>query len=163
RRLVVMLHGTGATAAWTRGETRLGDFAAAHGFLAAFPEGLPPDPDRPPHFLDNPPRWIPLPEHDRFDDLGFLTAVLDDAARPGRRAGAPPPRAARPGARLRPRLLQRGVDDVPAGDRGPGAAGGNRPGGGPAAGPAPPPQPGRADAVPGRRRRPADAAGRRAG
>jgi polyhydroxybutyrate depolymerase len=72
--LVIMLHGTGGTAAWTRDETGWGHHADAHGFLAAFPEGLPTDPDRPPQFLRNPPHW-------RDGDVEFLTAVLDDIPR----------------------------------------------------------------------------------
>ena len=45
---------------------------------------LPPDPDRPPKFMTNPPRWNdgsvpPTPElRSDADDVGFLTAVIDD-------------------------------------------------------------------------------------
>ena len=54
RPAVVLLPGTGGTAAWAADETRLPAFAAAAGFLLAIPEGLPPDPGRPPKFRTNP-------------------------------------------------------------------------------------------------------------
>jgi polyhydroxybutyrate depolymerase len=47
--------------------------AAREGFSLAIPEGLPPDPARPPKFLTNPQRWTEGPE-----DVEFLTAVIAD-------------------------------------------------------------------------------------
>jgi polyhydroxybutyrate depolymerase len=80
------------------------------GFALAIPEGLPPNPLQPPKFLTNPPRWNDGSESDQLpnepdasamvtglssspipdrDDVGFLTAVLDDVAN---RLGADPRR-----------------------------------------------------------------------
>jgi polyhydroxybutyrate depolymerase len=112
--LVVFLHGTGGTAEWADDEAGWSALAAKEGFALALPEGLPPDPARPPKFLTNPRRWnsgelrsaefgmrnedaasrssIP---HSEFrtpqscDDVGFLGAVIDDAIT---RAGADPSR-----------------------------------------------------------------------
>ncbi|MBX9580742.1 MAG: hypothetical protein K2X87_10580 [Gemmataceae bacterium] len=99
--LVVFLHGTGGTAEWADDETGWSALAGREGFALALPEGLPPDPARPPKFLTNPRRWndgrraegedgasVNLPPS-RADDVGFLRAVIDDAisrsqADPGR-------------------------------------------------------------------------------
>ncbi|MCX8037176.1 MAG: hypothetical protein N3D11_09065 [Candidatus Sumerlaeia bacterium] len=81
--IVLALHGKGETAAafmrnsgWTRK-------ANASGFLAVFPEALPPDPARAPQFFGNPPTWSDRPpppgrQSESADDLGFLAAVLDE-------------------------------------------------------------------------------------
>ncbi len=81
--MVLVLHGRADTAAafmrnsgWTRK-------ANASGFLAVFPEALPPDPTRAPQFFGNPPMWSdrpPLPgrQSESADDLDFLAAVLDE-------------------------------------------------------------------------------------
>lgn len=87
RPLVLLLPGAGATAAWADAETGWSALAAREGFALAVPEGLPPDPARPPKFLTNPPRWDDGPAdpgdwlHSDADDVGFLTAVIGDAVR----------------------------------------------------------------------------------
>ncbi len=79
---VVVLHGTGATAAWTLGETGWADKADREGFLVVLPDGLRPDLARPPHFVDNPQVWNDgspklVPNEPEGDDVGFLDAILD--------------------------------------------------------------------------------------
>jgi polyhydroxybutyrate depolymerase len=81
-RLVVLLHGTGATAAWADAETGGSRVAEREGFALALPQALPPHPDQPPKFLMNPPQWQ---DETGTEDLTFLAAVMDDAAR---RSGA---------------------------------------------------------------------------
>lgn len=82
--LVIVLHGTGGTADWAEDETGWSQTADQHGFLLAFPQGLPPNPALPPRFLSNPPRWndgatVPGdPLHSDTDDVAFLDALLDD-------------------------------------------------------------------------------------
>ena len=84
--LVLMLHGTGGSARLAIEETRLADFAARNGFAVAFPDGLPVNPDRPATFLSNPQRWNDGSTkpgdklHSANDDVGFLEAVIPDAA-----------------------------------------------------------------------------------
>ncbi|MGL6096920.1 MAG: alpha/beta hydrolase family esterase [Fimbriiglobus sp.] len=83
--LVVFLHGTGGTAAWADDETGWSAVAARDGFALAVPDGLSPNPEKPPKFLTNPQRWNDGslgPGHPLFtpsDDVGFLTAVIADA------------------------------------------------------------------------------------
>ncbi len=82
--LVVFLHGAGGTAAWADDETGWSRHAAHTGFALALPEGLPPDPGRPPKFLTNPQRWNdgspgPTGEPATADDVAFLAAVVADA------------------------------------------------------------------------------------
>jgi len=82
---VVVLHGTGATAGWTLGETGWADKADREGFLVVLPDGLRPDMAKPPHFLDNPQVWNDgspklVPHEPEADDVGFIDAVLDDVA-----------------------------------------------------------------------------------
>lgn len=94
RPLVIFLHGAGGTAAWADGETGWSALADSEGFALALPEGLPPDPDQPPKFLTNPPRWNdgsngPTGVPPTADDVAFLAAVIDDAIS---RAGADPRR-----------------------------------------------------------------------
>src|SRR5205085_10544906 len=81
RPLVVFLHGAGGTAAWADAETGWSVLAAREHFALALPEGLPPDPDRPPKFLTNPPRWNdgspgPTGAPSAADDVAFLAALL---------------------------------------------------------------------------------------
>jgi polyhydroxybutyrate depolymerase len=76
--LVMFLHGTGATADWADDETGWSRLAARERFALALPQALPPNPDQPPKFLTNPPRWQDVVG---TEDLTFLGAVLDDAAR----------------------------------------------------------------------------------
>lgn len=92
--LVVMLHGTGGSAAFAADETGWAGLADRAGFLVAFPDGLPVFPSQPPRFLTNPQRWndggtTPAdPFHTDTNDVAFLDAVVDDAvgrgADPGR-------------------------------------------------------------------------------
>jgi polyhydroxybutyrate depolymerase len=81
--VVVVLHGAGATAAWTLDETGLAEAARRHGFLAVLPEGSRLDPARPPGFLVNPQVWNDASPHARSvaDDVGFLDALLDELPR----------------------------------------------------------------------------------
>jgi polyhydroxybutyrate depolymerase len=83
---VLMLHGAGGTAAWTLGETGLADTADREGFLLVLPEGMRPDPSRPPGFLHNAQTWndgapYSLPDQPKPDDVAFVAAVLDDVGR----------------------------------------------------------------------------------
>jgi polyhydroxybutyrate depolymerase len=90
--LVLALHGMGAIAAWADPEARWSAHFTHIGFTLAVPDGLPPNREKPPKFLTNPPRW-----NDRGvkgqgsgtgeDDVAFLAAVVEDAAR---RAGTEP-------------------------------------------------------------------------
>jgi polyhydroxybutyrate depolymerase len=89
--LVVMLHGTGGSAAFAADETGWANFADRERFLVAFPDGLPVKPTSPPSFLTNPQRWNdgsarPTdgdPLHTDADDVSFLDAVIDDAVSRG--------------------------------------------------------------------------------
>jgi polyhydroxybutyrate depolymerase len=81
--VVLVLHGTGGTAAWTLGETGWGKTAEREGFLAVLPEGTRADPARPPGFLDNPQVWNDGSPRGALgqpgvDDVGFLRGVLAD-------------------------------------------------------------------------------------
>jgi polyhydroxybutyrate depolymerase len=81
--LVVFLTGTGGSAAWADRETGWSELALREGFALAIPEPLPPDPNAPPSFLANPPRWNdgspPLFDSTEPDDVAFLGVVIDDA------------------------------------------------------------------------------------
>jgi len=87
--VVVMLHGTGGTAAWCDSEVRLLEPALAAGFAVAYPDGLAVDPTREPKFLTNPARWNDggtkpgQPLHTDADDVTFLAAVVEDLVRRG--------------------------------------------------------------------------------
>ncbi len=87
--VVVMLHGTGGTAAWCDSEVRLREPALAAGFAVAYPDGLAVDPAKEPKFLTNPARWNDgstkpgNPLHTDSDDVGFLTAVVEDLVQRG--------------------------------------------------------------------------------
>jgi polyhydroxybutyrate depolymerase len=79
----MMLHGIGGTARWTLTETGLGVKADLEGFLAVFPEGLPPDPRKPARFRTNPAFWNTdaewgTPERRAIDEVSFLAEVFDD-------------------------------------------------------------------------------------
>ncbi len=82
--VVVMLHGTGGTAAWCDGEVRLLEPALAAGFAVAYPDGLPLDPTKEPKFLTNPARWNDGGTrpgdrlHTDAEDVAFLAAVVAD-------------------------------------------------------------------------------------
>jgi len=82
---VVMLHGGGGTGRAAATETGWGAKADKEGFLAVFPDALPPDPKKPSSFGKNPQLWNDGSE--RFyegqkavDDVAFVGAVLDDLA-----------------------------------------------------------------------------------
>lgn len=89
RPLVVVLHGTGGTADWAEDETGWSHTADRHGFVLAFPQGLPPNPAQPARFLSNPPRWNDGatrpgdPLHTDTDDVTFLDALLDSVIEQG--------------------------------------------------------------------------------
>jgi len=55
--LVIVFHGGGGRAAVTMRTTGWPELADKEGFLAAFPEGTPPDPSRPGRFAGNPQTW----------------------------------------------------------------------------------------------------------
>jgi polyhydroxybutyrate depolymerase len=81
--VVMMLHGSGATAPWTMAETRWALTADRHGFAVVAPEGTCADPREPPNFLSNPQVWndgSPRSAMGRAgaDDVAFIAAVLDD-------------------------------------------------------------------------------------
>jgi polyhydroxybutyrate depolymerase len=84
--IIILLHGTGGTAAWANQETGLPMFAQKHGFILVTPEGSPPFLDQPPRFLSNPPRWNDgsTSQGDRFhsdiDDVQFLDSVITDVS-----------------------------------------------------------------------------------
>lgn len=84
RPVLMVLHGTGGSAAWAEEELQWRAVAEAEGFNLVLPDGLPPNPDEPARFLSNPPRWN---DGSNFagqrvlsppDDVGFLTRVLND-------------------------------------------------------------------------------------
>ena len=83
--VVVMLHGGGGTATAAAEETGWGAKGDKEGFLAVFPDALPPDPAKPSRFVANPQLWND--GSDRFypgqtapDDVAFLNAMLDELA-----------------------------------------------------------------------------------
>ncbi len=78
---MLVLHGAGGTPAWTLAETRWADKADREGFFVVLPEGLRPDPAKPPSFLQNAPVWNDgspslAPAAPQADDVGFIDAVL---------------------------------------------------------------------------------------
>ena len=84
--LVVMLHGTGGSAAFAADETGWAPYAAEQGFAVAFPDGLPVDPTSPPRFLTNPQRWNDGSSrpgdfpHADTDDVTFLADLIGELA-----------------------------------------------------------------------------------
>lgn len=83
--VVVMLHGGGGTSQGAATETGWSAKADEAGFLAVFPDAMPPDPTRPGRFRTNPQLWND--GSDRFyrgqkapDDVAFIDAMLDDLA-----------------------------------------------------------------------------------
>lgn len=82
RALVLFLHGAGGNADWAATETGWPALADQEGFLAAFPEALPPNPHKPARFLSNPPVWSDdSPRSSRrqppIDDVAFIQRLLD--------------------------------------------------------------------------------------
>ena len=82
--LVVVLTGTGGTAAWLDRETGWSKLASQEGFALAIPEAMPPDPTAPLSFLSNPSRWNDgspsYSDRPQPDDTAFLSAVIRAAA-----------------------------------------------------------------------------------
>jgi len=81
--VVVMLHGGGGTGKAAATETGWDSKADEVGFLAVFPEAMPPDPTKRSHFSRNPQLWNDgsdrfYPGQNAVDDVGFLNAMLDD-------------------------------------------------------------------------------------
>jgi polyhydroxybutyrate depolymerase len=83
--VVVMLHGGGGTGKAAAEETGWSSKADKEGFLAVFPDAMPPDPAKPSRFAGNPQMWND--GSDRFypgqkapDDVAFLNAMLDELA-----------------------------------------------------------------------------------
>lgn len=83
--VVIMLHGGGGTGRGAARETGWAAKADESGFLAVFPDAMPPDPSRPGQFRLNPQLWND--GSDRFyrgqkapDDMAFIEAVLEDLA-----------------------------------------------------------------------------------
>jgi polyhydroxybutyrate depolymerase len=81
--VVIMLHGGGGTGKAAAIETGWRAKADEAGFLAVFPDAMPPDPTRLSRFSRNPQLWND--GSDRFyagqqapDDVSFLNAMLDD-------------------------------------------------------------------------------------
>jgi polyhydroxybutyrate depolymerase len=81
--VVIMLHGGGGTARAAIWETRWTEKADEVGFLAVFPDAMPPDPARPSSFARNPQLWNDgsdrfYPGQKAVDDVGFIEAIMDD-------------------------------------------------------------------------------------
>jgi len=81
--IVIMLHGGGGTGKAAATETGWGAKADEAGFLAVFPDAMPPDPTKPSRFSRNPQLWNDgsdrfYPGQNAPDDVGFLNAMLDD-------------------------------------------------------------------------------------
>lgn len=81
--LVIMLHGGGGSARAAMVETGWREKADEAGFLAVFPNAMPPDPSRPGSFTRNPQLWNDgsdrfYPGQAAVDDVGFIAAILDD-------------------------------------------------------------------------------------
>lgn len=84
--VVIMFHGGGGTALGAMFETGWTEKADAEGFLVVFPEALPPDPEQPPRFLQNPQIWNNgsgrgHAGRTNVDDVGFIQAMLQDLHR----------------------------------------------------------------------------------
>jgi polyhydroxybutyrate depolymerase len=81
--VVIMLHGGGGTGKAAATETGWGSKADEAGFLAVFPDALPPDQTKPSRFRGNPQLWNDgsgrfYPGQKAPDDVGFLNAMLDE-------------------------------------------------------------------------------------
>jgi len=80
--VVFMLHGAGGSGAGTIPETGWDAKADREGFIAVFPDGTPPNPDRPARFLGNPRLWNDGSGRGsagvkNIDDMGFISAMID--------------------------------------------------------------------------------------
>jgi polyhydroxybutyrate depolymerase len=83
--VVMMLHGGGGTSRAAATETGWGAKADQVGFLAVFPDALPPNPAKRSSFARNPQLWNDGSERfytgqNAVDDVGFLNAVLDEVS-----------------------------------------------------------------------------------
>lgn len=81
--VVIMLHGGGGTGRAAAIETGWSEKADRAGFLAVFPNAMPPDPTKPSSFARNPQLWNDGSERfyqgqNKVDDVSFLNAMLDD-------------------------------------------------------------------------------------
>lgn len=76
---VMMLHGAGGSAEFAADETGWSQLGRQHSFAVIYPEGMAVRPDRPPKFLTNPQEWNDGSGRGRFNDVDFLTAIVDDA------------------------------------------------------------------------------------
>jgi para-nitrobenzyl esterase len=81
--VVMMLHGGGGTSEAAAIETQWSAKADQAAFLVVFPDALPPDPAKRSSFGRNPQLWNDGSERfyagqNEVDDVGFLSAVLDD-------------------------------------------------------------------------------------
>jgi polyhydroxybutyrate depolymerase len=84
--VVVMLHGGGGTGKAAAFETGWGEKADKEGFLAVFPDAMPPYPDKAVNFRRNPQLWNDGSDrfyegHNVVDDIAFINAMLDDIER----------------------------------------------------------------------------------
>lgn len=83
RPLVVILHGGGGTSRAASYEMQWDKKADREGFLAAYGDALPPDPEKPSHFATNPQLWNDgsgrfYQGQTQTDDVGYINAMLDD-------------------------------------------------------------------------------------
>jgi len=80
--LVIMLHGMGGTAANAMRETGWSGKANAEGFIVAYPEGMRPDPAKPPSLRNNAPGWNDgsgrfYSAEQKVDDVAFIRASIE--------------------------------------------------------------------------------------
>jgi polyhydroxybutyrate depolymerase len=80
--LVLAFHGAGGDAEKTAGITGWDRKADLEKFIVAFPNGLPPNPERPPSFLRNPQRWNAgsrrgAASRPAQDDVAFSSTIID--------------------------------------------------------------------------------------
>ncbi len=80
--LVLVFHGAGGSPELAAHATRFSEQADRWGFLVAYPEGLRPDPDKPPDFLRNVACWnngsgFGYAAQAGVDDVGFVARLLD--------------------------------------------------------------------------------------
>ncbi len=80
--VVIMLHGAGGSGAGASEQTGWSREADAGGFIVAYPDGTPPDPDQPASFRRNPRLWNDGRKAGGFgrgnvDDVGFISALID--------------------------------------------------------------------------------------
>jgi len=83
--VVIMFHGGGGKARGAMQETNWSAKADKENFLAVYPEGVPRDPARRGSFVANPQSWndgsartILAAAQQNIDDVGFVSAMLDD-------------------------------------------------------------------------------------